>query len=1021
MSLFNLGSGFTFNLPKSSGVTYNAPTVDYSWMTPATTPVFETAPVVDLGISTVDQAEVNRLAAEAEAARLAEAQRLAAEQAAAEEAARLAAAQAAAQEAARIAQAQADEEARLAAEAEAARLAQLQAEAEAQRQAELDAQIAASTSFVDVFEDTTATPITPQPTYNSPTSVENPFGYNLVEGGVINYGDAAGLTYDPAAMMDLGGLLGYTPDTTTELPQYSGQAVVSGEDYIDWMSKGEENPYGESVSILPNNYAFNFSNQGSSDYGLPTFVYHDELTKEQNKRLAWDSLSSLGMSTQQIGQLMNNGFLEVKDGYLRYEISADLGSEFAKAIDVGANIASGGSWGAMKAVGAVLTGDMPIADFAKSMAMNVVTQGISEKLPISQYLQDAGFTANVADSIATSVVGSVAKGDSLQQALESAVLAGATTWGKDNLFTRETPAPVEDKSTIADQPADVTIDPATGLPVGSPVSNQTGQGASTALYSDTARPEETVGVTSDVVGNTVKVTAGFGDKTLELNYPTSENYWDNSAYLYDADGNKTGWLVKEDGTVIPDPTTVMKLDLDKETGLVLNTAHNAEVLRVGDLIASKMAGQEVDPSLWQSLMGKDTGIEYYGGELFSMPQTDIQINMQDLVDTVTTTEQPPVTTTDVTNGGSGLSAVVGSTGTVSTPATSTTQPPTTTTTTQPATTTNTTAADGLLTSGVVPATTTTTQPSTTTTTTQPSTTTPTTTTTAPATTTTDTTTTTPTPTTETPTTEVVDVTQTEEYKTLENELNSANETKNNLENELNDTQTALDNANKEYDDLLDKSSDEAKTLKEEIDQLELGVESVQNELDVANATIEDTQNKLDAATKEAAALSDALTVAEADYEALEQSSKEAVDAAKAEGEAAVAQAKADAEAAVNAAKEDGEAAVAKAKAEGEAAVDKAIADGQAAVDKAIADGQAAAVAARAEGYGKGKEEGYGQGLGEGKAQGYGTGLLAGQQRAGGKTFTPYTGSINTQLTRVEYPQQLTAIDYVDQLLARFRQ
>ena len=694
---------------------------------------------------------------------------------------------------------------------------------------------------VDPFADTTA-----QPVYET-TQVENPFGYSLVNGGVYDYGQAAGLEYDPASMMDLGGLLGYTPDTTATLPEYSGQAVVSGQDYLDWMSKGEENPYGEGVSILPENYAFNFSNEGSSDYGLPTFVYHDNLTKEQNKRLAWDSLASiLPNGSTDVADLMHNGFLEVKDGYLRYEISADLGSEFTKAIDVGANIASGGAWGAMKAVGAVLTGDMPIADFAKSMAMNVVTQGISEKLPISSYLQDAGFTKEVADSIASSVVGSVVKGDNLQEAIQSAVLAGATTWGKENLFKRETPADVEDKSTQADQPADVTIDPATGLPVKdgqvlgavNQEAVKAGTGESTSLYGDNARPEETVGVVATEGGQTTSVSTSLGDVTREYDLISGKNYWDDvdyemqadgsfkaiegqPAYVMNADGNQSGWLVKRDGTVVPDPTGSFAYQLDSNGGVIAN-AHNQAIADQAALVESKMAneylswGGDVSFDIFNpktgtfNQIGPDESFSYYAGGLFEAPQQEvfIQPNFEQTVTEQPKVEVPPVTTTTTTGGG-------GSTSEASALPTKTqtteTQPPETKTTTD----TGVTIGGGLLTGGVLP-----TEEETKTTTDK-------------------------TPAEAQPT----DPTQTPEYKALKSDLDKANDAKGKLESDLDATQKELDDLQTEYDNLLDKSSEEAKNLKEDIKALKLGKESIQNDLNAANKTIEEKQTALNEANK----------------------------------------------------------------------------------------------------------------------------------------------------------------------------
>lgn len=622
-------------------------------------------------------------------------------------------------------------------------------------------------------------------------------------------------------------------------------------------------------------------------------------------------------------------------------------------------------------------------DYRKAAVAGLQALGMTGD--ISTKLNEYGVTNETLNKIVTSGVSAAAAGDDPLIAMGTAAASEGFDWLADNMFKSDQPAPVEDKSTQAE--STVEINPATGLPYDSPVSSQTGQGDGSALYSKP--PEETIGVTSTTDNNVVNVTATWGDNTIELNYPQSENYWDNAAYVYDNEtGAKTGWLVKEDGTVVPDPTTGLKLDLDKETGLVLNTERNALILEKADLIEQAMAGQEVDPSLWDSMFGQEYGINYYGGEMFDMPAQEIYINfdpsvIQDNIQDIYENKQEVIQQQPVTGGGGGGSEGGMLTGTTGQPSTS-----------------DSTAA-------------------------------------------------------------TVDVTQTPEYKAIEQEVQTVTDSKVQLESELATTQLALNAAQQEYDNLLDKTSFEAESLKEEIDSLEMGVESVQSDLDAANTKLEETQNKLNEVqgtvteqekviAEQKQAIEDAtgeLQVVKEDYAALEQASQDAVAAAKADGEANVAQAKANGEAAVAQAKADGEAAVAAAQKEGadavaaaqeaadkavadaeaagKAAVDKAIADGQAAVDKAVADGKAAAEAAKAEGYasgyGEGETVGYGTGYGEGKGAGYASGMLAGRGAGrGGRAFSPYSGEIDTQLSRVAYAQPQQAIDYVDQLLARLR-
>lgn len=320
------------------------------------------------------------------------------------------------------------------------------------------------------------------------------------------------------------------------------------------------------------------------------------------------------------------------------------------------------------------TGASALAEGDYRQAAVAGLQALGMTGDISAKLNEYGVTNETLNKIVTSGVSAAAAGDDPLMAMGTVAASEGFNWLADNVFKSDQPAPVEDKSTQAE--STVEINPATGLPYDSPVSSQTGQGDGSGLYTDL--PQETVGVTSTVDNNVVNVTATFGDTKVELNYPESENYWDNAAYVYDnKTGEKTGWLVKEDGTVVPDPTTGLKLDLDKETGLVINSERNALILEKAALIEQAMAGQEVDPSLWDSLFGQEYGIDYYGGEMFDMPTQDIYINFDPTtvtpVETTQPTEvvqQPPEITQDTTGGGGGGSEGGMLTGTTGQPSTS---------------------------------------------------------------------------------------------------------------------------------------------------------------------------------------------------------------------------------------------------------------------------------------------------------------------------------------------------------------
>lgn len=121
----------------------------------------------------------------------------------------------------------------------------------------------------------------------------------------------------------------------------------------------------------------------------------------------------------------------------------DLSNAMTVAKVVG-NIASGGALSTAQLGVGVLTGNIDVEDAAKQIAISIASQGVADKLGISDALQQTGMSPKVSTAVAGSAVASAATGKDLETAIEDAIMSGAVAYGKEGLFTEAadtTPAP----------------------------------------------------------------------------------------------------------------------------------------------------------------------------------------------------------------------------------------------------------------------------------------------------------------------------------------------------------------------------------------------------------------------------------------------------------------------------------------------------------------------------------------------------------------------------------------------------
>lgn len=351
-------------------------------------------------------------------------------------------------------------------------------------------------------------------------------------------------------------------------------------------------------------------------------------------------------------------------------------SAFETNLDLVMNVYTGGQWGVAKAAANVLAGNLSITDLAVSIGKAYIGGELADMAGVTGVLEDVGFSADFAKELNTAIGGTVANGGNLEDVVTSlAVVTGKAALEGIEFFNPDTVVDAEalQNQVIADLEAQTgaTIGEDTGLVV----TDTTTDTAATDTTTTTA-PTTTTDSTGNVLTadspagglETVNVTQKAGEyipSAFDANgnpvYVAEQtpSSLTKAVYIYDnATGNRTGWLLKEDGTVVPDPTTALKLDVDPETGLAINNARNELILEKAALIEKAMAGQEVDPSLWRSLFGDAYGIEYYGGDFFQWPTTDVQIDTATTTATTTLPEQPtpveqPPQTTSTTEGGGG--------------------------------------------------------------------------------------------------------------------------------------------------------------------------------------------------------------------------------------------------------------------------------------------------------------------------------------------------------------------------------